>query len=136
MGRESSVPRDMLAGLHALVVDDSPDARGLFRTILEYAGALVTVAASAEHALNVFDQAVAHVLITDIALPGHDGSWLIRQVRARSAKHGGRVPAIALMALSDDETKVLSAGFQAYLAKPVDPWELCRLVESLLSQRS
>jgi CheY-like chemotaxis protein len=121
--------------VHVLVVDDNPDARELLRTILEYAGALVTLAESAERALRVMDYALPHVLISDISMPEHDGWWLIRQVRSRQAIQGGRVPAIALTALADDDAGTIgAAGFQAYLRKPVDPWELCRLVESLVPQ--
>jgi CheY-like chemotaxis protein len=127
-----SVPSDSLAGVHVLVVDDNPAARELLRTILEYAGALVTLAESAERALRIMDYAVPHVLISDISMPGHDGWWLIEQVRSRQVVQGGRVPAIALTALADDDAGTIGAGFQAYLRKPVDPWELCRLVGSLV----
>jgi siroheme synthase-like protein len=45
MGRRDRFPADALVGLHVLVVDDDPEARELLRTVLEYAGALVTVVA-------------------------------------------------------------------------------------------
>ena len=137
MGRqEPAVPSELLVGVHVLVVDDNTDARELFKTILEYAGALVSVAASAEQAVRFFDHVVPDVLVSDISMPGHDGYWLMRELRARGADRGGAVPAVAVTALSEHGARqALSAGFQAHLRKPVDPWELCRVVETLARQR-
>lgn len=131
-----SVPNEVLVGVHVLVVDDNSDTRELFRTILEYAGALVSVAATAEQALRFFDHVIPDVLVSDISMPGRDGYWLIGQLRARSAQRGGLIPAVAVTALSEHGPKqVLAAGFQTHLRKPVDPWELCRVVETLARPR-
>lgn len=137
MGRQlPAVPSELLLGVHVLVVDDNTDARELFKTILEYAGALVSVAATAEQAVRFFDHVVPDVLVSDIAMPGHDGYWLIREVRARGVERGGAVPAVAVTDLAEHGPRqALGAGFQAHLRKPVDPWELCRLVETLARQR-
>lgn len=118
------------------MVDDNADASELFKTILEYAGALVSVATSAEQALRFFDHVVPDVLVSDIAMPDRDGYWLIGQLRGRSAERGGAVPAIAVTAMPEHGPRqILSAGFQVHLRKPVDPWELCRVVETLARQR-
>jgi CheY-like chemotaxis protein len=61
-----------------------------------------------------------------------DGYELIRQVRA--AHHGPRqLPAIALTAFAqpEDRRKLLLAGFQMHLAKPVDAEELVAAIASL-----
>jgi CheY-like chemotaxis protein len=137
MGRQQPpVPSELLVGVHVLVVDDNADARDLFRTILEYAGALVSVASTAEQALRFFDHVVPDVLVSDISMPEHDGYWLIRELRARAREQGGFVPAVAVTALSGERpSQVLGAGFQVHLRKPVDPWELCRTVDTLARQR-
>jgi CheY-like chemotaxis protein len=137
MGRqEPAVPSELLVGVHVLVVDDNTDARELFKTILEYAGALVSVAATAEQALRFFDHVVPDIMVSDISMPGHDGYWLIRELRARGLDRGGAVPAVAVTALSEHGPRqALAAGFQGHLRKPVDPWELCRVVETLARQR-
>lgn len=137
MGRqEPSVPSELLVGVHVLVVDDNTDARELFKTILEYAGALVSVAATAEQAVRFFDHVVPDVLVSDISMPGHDGYWLIRELRSRDPERGGIVPAVAVTAMSEHGPRqALAAGFQAHLRKPVDPWELCRVIETLARQR-
>src|SRR5882724_4709459 len=96
MGREPTVPGDLLVGIHVLVVEDNPDARELLKTILEYAGALVSVASGAEQALRMCEQIVPDVLLTDIAMPGQDGFWLIGELRARQASGQRPIPAIAV----------------------------------------
>jgi len=134
VGRRDQLPNDALAGVHALIVDDDRDSRALLKTVLEYCGALVTVVGSARDALGILQRVTPDVIVTDIAMPTNDGYWLIDQVRARSAADGGTVPAIAITAYGDEHGphRTLSAGFQAHLRKPIDPWELCRAVASVV----
>jgi CheY-like chemotaxis protein len=73
------------------------------------------------------------VLLSDIGMPGEDGISLIRRVRTLDPERGGRVPAAALTAYTQptDRDRAMGAGFQAFLAKPVDPQELARAVARL-----
>lgn len=133
MGRRDRFPADALVGLHVLVVDDDSEARDLIRTVLEYAGALVTVVATARDALRHLQRVTPDALVSDIAMPFENGYWLIREVRALGAVKGHRLPAIAITAHGEAHgpTRTLGAGFDAHLQKPVDPWELCRMIASL-----
>jgi CheY-like chemotaxis protein len=130
MGREPTVPSDLLVGIHVLVVEDNGDARELFKTILEYAGALVTVAAGAEQALRMCEQILPDAILTDIAMPERDGFWLIGELRRREAAGARAIPAIAVTGQGQGTAgRYDAAGFAEVLRKPVDPWELCRVVE-------
>ena len=122
----------MLVGVHVLVVDDDDDARHLLRTILQYCGALVTVTASARHAMTVLARVTPDAIVSDIAMPEQDGYWLIRELRALPPGRGGAIPAIALTGVAHGPDRTLAAGFQAHLRKPVDTWELCRAVAGLV----
>jgi len=64
--------------------------------------------------------------VSDIGLPDEDGYSLMRQIRLREKDRGGFLPAIALTgyARADDRQQALAAGFQAHVAKPVEPAEL------------
>jgi CheY-like chemotaxis protein len=134
VGRRDQLPTDALVGVHVLVVDDDDDARQLLRTILQYCGALVTVTASAREAMSVLTRVTPDALVSDIAMPEQDGYWLIHELRALPAAQGGAIPAIALTAhgAAHGPDRTLAAGFQAHLRKPVDPWELCRVVAGLV----
>ncbi len=133
MGRNDPLPRDSLVGVHVLVVDDDPDARQVFRTILEYCGALVATAASAREALTVLGRVVPDVLVVDIVLPGRNGYWLIGEIRKLPREQGGAVPALACTAYAEDHSpeRLEASGFQKLIRKPIDPWELSRLVGAL-----
>lgn len=133
MGRTDPLPRDGLAGVHVLVVDDDADARQVFRTILHYCGALVTTASSAREALDVIARVVPDVLVVDIVLPGRNGYWLIGEIRKLLPGRGGLVPALACTGYGEDHPpqRLAAAGFEKHLPKPIDPWELSRLVGAL-----
>ena len=134
MGRRDRFPADALVGLHVLVVDDDAEARELIRTVLEYGGALVTVVATARDALRHLQRVTPDAVVTDIAMPHENGYWLIREMRALAAIKGHRVPAIAITGHAADHgpERTLGAGFDAHMHKPVDPWELCRVIASLV----
>lgn len=122
-----------LAGVHLLVVDDEPDTRELLRTMLETCDARVTTASSAGEALLRLQDSRPDVLISDIGMPGQDGYHLIEQVRHLPADKGGHIPAVALTAYSraEDRTRVLLAGFNSHVPKPVEPMELLAVLVSL-----
>jgi PAS domain S-box-containing protein len=119
-------PAAHLESLRVLVVDDDPDTLEALRHVLEQSGARVSVAGSAEEAVEAVRRSPPDVLLSDIGLPGEDGLSLIRRVRALEPVNGGRVPAAALTAYTqaEDRARALGAGYQAFLAKPVDPAEL------------
>jgi CheY-like chemotaxis protein len=122
-----------LAGLRVLVVDDEADAREIVSAILVQAGAEVATAASVPQAIDLIDQWMPDILISDIGMPNEDGYDLIRKVRTRSSDKQGQIPAIALTAYArtQDRLKVLSAGYQMHVPKPIEPIELATVVASL-----
>ena len=119
--------------LQVLVVDDEADARTLLVTLLEQQGATVTAVATVSEALAVLKHRRPDVLVSDIGMPGEDGYALIRQVRAQSAELGGQIPAIALTAYArvEDRIRLLKAGFQLHIPKPVEPSELVEAIANL-----
>jgi PAS domain S-box-containing protein len=126
-------PRESIAGVRVLVVDDELDARGMLQRLLQDSNAIVTTAASAAEALERLKLERPDVLVSDIGMPGEDGHSLIRRVRLLTPEEGGRTPAMALTAYArgEDRTRAIRAGFQMHVAKPVEPSELIALVASL-----
>ena len=111
-----------LSGVSVLVVDDEPDARHMIAEMLRRAGAHVTVAGGAAEALELLTAAPPAVLISDIAMPIMDGFALIGQVRQQRAANLATLPAIALTAYArpEDRARILAAGFDAHVVKPVE----------------
>jgi signal transduction histidine kinase/ActR/RegA family two-component response regulator len=131
--------RARLDGVHVLLVDDDADTREVLKTVLELQGATVDAVSSVRDALIHLDDSEPHVLVSDISMPGEDGFTLIEQVGARRRERDtrGPLPALALTAYArtEDRERTLAAGFQGYLAKPVDPHEFVRTVATLAGRR-
>jgi PAS domain S-box-containing protein len=128
-------PQPSLEGLNILVVDDEADARDLLTVILEERKAEVTTVASPAEAYETLEWLKPDVIISDIGMPGEDGYTFIRNVRVKEARERqGWRPAIALTAHArvEDRLRALSAGFQAHVAKPVEPAELVAVIASLV----
>ena len=131
-GAGEEYPRE-LAGLRVLLVDDQPDILELLTEILAPCGTMVRAVATAREALELVRVWRPDVLVSDIAMPGEDGYWLINQVRALPPEEGGDTPAAALTAYVrvEERIKVLAAGFQLYVPKPVEPAELREVIARL-----
>ena len=121
---------DRLVGIRVLVVEDHDDSRDLLEQVLHHAGAQVVAARSADEALPSLGE--VDVVVTDIAMPGHDGFWLLHEVRRRRQP----MPVIAVSGYSDLQEQALrEAAFARVLRKPIDPWVLCREVAAVVRSR-
>ena len=135
----ANLPR--LDGVRVLVVDDQEGTRARVAGLLSECGAAAMTAASGQEAVSLLRDHQFDVLVCDIAMPGEDGYQVLRRIRDLEAQQGtppaGRLAAIALTAMSrsEDRLRALRAGFQTYLAKPVEPAELIVVLASLASQR-
>ena len=123
----------MLMSLHVLVVDDDPDILDVFMTALTACGARVSTADSAAAGLATAVQSRPDVIVSDIAMMGEDGYWLVTKLRQLAPDPLGDVPVIAATAYGREHSRarVMDAGFSEHLQKPVDPEHLCRLVAKL-----
>jgi CheY-like chemotaxis protein len=128
--------RSRLAGTTVLMVDDDPDAREVVTAILRHYGAKVIVATSVSTALVALRREQVDVLLADLGMPVEDGYDLIRQVRESETPKIAAMPAAALTAYTteEDRERVLAAGFQFHLAKPVDPAVLVATVDRLRTE--
>jgi len=129
--RDPVHPHDSLRGIRILVIEDEPDTREFLERFLTGHGAQVVLARSAAQALAHIDDTV-DIIVGDIGLPDVDGYDLMRRVRKLPANAGGVTPAIALTAYArtEDRTRAFNAGYQAHLAKPIEPAELVATISS------
>jgi CheY-like chemotaxis protein len=123
-----------LAGVRVLVVDDTPDGLGVVSVVLEQCGATVVGAPSADEAIRMIGRERIDVVVSDIAMPGHDGYWLVERLRHDVNEHTRRVVAIAVSGVVRDErSRVLAAGFDDFFQKPIEPTALCHRVSELVT---
>lgn len=125
-----------LNGVHVLLVEDHEVVREVIGRLLAEYGAAVTATGAVGEAMEAFGRERPDVVLSDIEMPGEDGYALIRKLRALPADRGGETPAAGLTGLStvEDRARVLQAGFQYHLAKPVDARTLVSVVASLAAR--
>jgi signal transduction histidine kinase/CheY-like chemotaxis protein len=130
-------PEGILSGVKVLLVDDADDTIDVLQQILQHSGARVMAASNAGAALALLERERPDVIVSDIGMPDVDGFELMRRIRRRSASAGGAIPAIALTAFTrqDDRAKAMQAGFNDYLAKPVEPGLLVAHIAKAVGQR-
>lgn len=128
------ISRDLLVGVHVLVVEDSATTREMLQAALEYCGAFVTLAASVEQGTTILREVCPHVIVSDISMPDN-GFELVRDVLAFAVESGLKIPAVAITAGRDTHDHAREAGFSAFITKPLDPFLLAVVVERLAKAR-
>src|SRR5260370_41329760 len=98
-----------LRGVHVFLVSDDPESRELMKTVLEYAAALVSTAASARGALGALEAIRPDLLLCDLSTGGENAVWLIQHMRA--LPWGADIPAIVVTtrAARDARQRLLQA---------------------------
>lgn len=123
-----------LTGVNVLVVEDDDDTRMMLARALEQHGASVTAVCSAPTALDALRRQPAHVIISDIAMPGEDGCSLMMKIRDGAVESCRNVPAIAITAFvrPEDRRRILAAGFHHHIEKPVDAIDMLHAVRNIV----
>jgi CheY-like chemotaxis protein len=130
MDRESPSPREAQDGpsRRVLVVDDNLDAAELLGAFIERAGHRPSLASCARDALVIANLLRPEVALIDIGLPDMNGYDLVRSLRALPGLEGCRYVAVTGHKSQSAIARGISAGFEAYLTKPVDPADLLPLI--------
>ena len=116
-----------------LVVEDDEKSRRLLVDVLGYHGYEVAAAENGESGVASAIACAPHVALLDIQLPGMSGFEVLAQLR--DAAFEQRIPAIAVTAsvMDQDRRRILAAGFDAYVGKPVNIRQLLDTLEKLLA---
>ena len=106
--------------IRALVVDDSAINIDLTAFVLRAQGFIVESASSADEAIVRTRSFRPDVILMDIQMPDVDGIEAVRRLREDPATSGVVVIAFTAYAMKGDEQKMLAAGCDGYIAKPID----------------
>ena len=125
-----------LLNARVLIVDDDRDTLEIIRIILDTNGAQTAVATTAAEGLRILRAVRPEVLLSDISLPDQDGCEFVRSIRALPAEEGGGTPAVAVSAhvFTAHRERAFDAGFQAFIAKPLNPDTLVRCVKAIVER--
>jgi two-component system cell cycle response regulator DivK len=125
----------MTGGARVLVVEDNDRNMKLFRDVLGAAGYTTLEASSGEAALAIASEHVPDLMLMDIQLPDIDGVEALRRLHADERTAAIPVLALTAQAMYGDRERFLEAGFDGYIAKPVNIGELLAIVREHCGRR-
>jgi CheY-like chemotaxis protein len=119
-----------------LIAEDNAVNRELLRELLEIRGYAVTETCNGEEALDQIAKAPPDILLLDLNMPVLDGFGTIEKIRKNPNSRSLPVLAVTAYAMRGDQEKILSAGFDGYLSKPINAIALQAELERLEQRNS
>ena len=113
-----------------LIVEDDKELSLLFQKVLEKSGYQVKSASDGAQALEVLDREYIDLIISDIMMPVMDGLEAARYIRRSNKENARDIPIIAMTAnaFTEDRRRVLEAGMNEHLAKPLESEVLIEMI--------
>ncbi|MCB0322192.1 MAG: response regulator [Bdellovibrionales bacterium] len=115
-----------------LIIEDNADNLDLMGYLLAAFGHTPISVTSGEDALPTCRSALPDLVVCDIHLPGKDGYQIARELKADPLCRSIPLVAVTALAMVGDREKVLAAGFDGYLSKPIDPQKFVAQLEEFL----
>jgi signal transduction histidine kinase/ActR/RegA family two-component response regulator len=115
-------------GVRIVIVDDNVDVNDSLRLLLQIAGHEVYAAFDGATAIRLVQATRPQIVLCDIGLPGLDGYAVIRELRAQLGEAMPVMVAVTGFGQGSDRERVLTAGFDHHLVKPVDPALLLQMI--------
>jgi len=119
----------------ALIIEDNPDNMVLITRLLGKAGYLTIQAVTGMDGFDMAMKKRPDFIILDIQLPDMDGTEVLRKIRDSEIGNSIMVIAMTSYAMSGDREKLLSAGCDGYIEKPIDPARVISQIKSLIGER-
>lgn len=118
----------------ALIIEDNPNNMVLITRLLEKSGYLTLQAITGMEGFELALQKRPDFIVLDIQLPDIEGTEVLRKIR--SSEIGTSIPVIAMTsyAMSGDREKLLSAGCDGYIEKPIDPARVISQIRNLIGE--
>ncbi|MCG9128953.1 response regulator [Candidatus Poribacteria bacterium] len=119
-----------------LVIEDQALNRKVVRIVLESAGYSVVESVNATEALTYLENSIPSLILMDIALPGKSGEELTRLIKSEPKLCSIPIIAITAAAMSGDKERLLKAGCDDYLSKPIDTHVLVERVKHHIKKKT
>ena len=117
-----------------LIVEDNEKNMKLVRDILRHQGHETLEAMTAEEGVQLAIERSPDLILMDIQLPGIDGIEALRRIRTVAALDAVPVVAVSASVMPDEQLKVVSSGFDAFIAKPIEVKKFSDTVRRFLAQ--
>jgi two-component system cell cycle response regulator DivK len=117
-----------------LIVEDDPKSMKLIRDLLQYHGYATLEARNGEEGVKLAIEKRPDLILMDIQMPVMDGLEATRIIRANAMTKDIPIVALTSYAMRGDEEKLLQAGCDGYLAKPIDTRSFLKEISAYLSK--
>lgn len=124
-----------MAGELILIIEDNEKNLKLVRDVLQFNGYKTAEATTAEDGLVVARSQHPALILMDIQLPGMDGFAALRQLRADPIMKSTPVIAVTASAMEKDRQRILEAGFDGYMTKPINVKQFTEEIRAVLVVR-
>lgn len=118
-----------------LVVEDNERNRKLVRDVLHFKSYRVAEAQTGEDSVRLARELRPDLILMDIQLPRMSGITAFEQIRGDPATAAIPVLAVTASAMVEDRQRIMAAGFDGYLTKPLDVKKFLAAVEQILASR-
>jgi CheY-like chemotaxis protein len=120
--------------LKILIVEDNDKNRILIRDVLKYYGYEVIEAENGKNGVKLAKQHLPDLILMDIQMPVMDGFTAIALLKDDPLTRPIKVLALTSFAMKGDRERIMQAGFNDYIAKPIDTRQLPELIKKQLGQ--
>ncbi|HAJ27764.1 MAG TPA: response regulator [Syntrophus sp. (in: bacteria)] len=121
-------------GKKILVIEDNPMNCRLIADILTYHNFTVITADNGESGIAMTREQMPDLILLDLQMPGMNGFETLQQIRDDPRIQGMKVVAVTSYAMAGDKKLVLAAGFDGYIAKPLDTKEFPQTVKKMIGE--
>jgi CheY-like chemotaxis protein len=131
IGRDTGPTRDALMTLSILIMEDNPDSMATIEAVLQNRYRIME-AKDGEEGLRIAAQTRPDLILLDMALPKMDGYAVVRHLKCDRELNPIPVIALTSRAMKGDREKILEAGCDDYIAKPIDPESFLKKIDEWL----
>lgn len=118
-----------------LIVEDNALNLQLVRDILEYRGHEIYAAGTVGECRVYLGTLLPDLILLDVQIPGGGGELLLKEIRNNNDYAAVPIIAVTALAMSSDRERLLQAGFDGYISKPIDTRSFGPEIETYLNVR-
>ena len=116
-----------------LIVEDNEKNMKLVRDILQHQGHTTLEAVTGADGVRIAKVALPDLVLMDIQLPDIDGIAALRQIRAEPTLDAVPVLAVSASVMPDEQHKIVTSGFDAFITKPINLKQFLETVKRFLA---
>jgi len=120
--------------IRVLIVEDDPDSLELMTYLFRAFGHEAMAATTADAAVSLAKSSTPNLIVCDLRLPGTDGFQLLARFKSEPSLKSVPVIAVTAYAMPGDRERVIGAGFDGYVPKPIDPQSFVRQAEEFTAR--